>query len=135
MPKYKNNTSSPVLWRSCFFAPGEEREVDFYIDTTNSGLTETSAEPVPHSPLLYVADITLAANGSANISIPLCNKFNINIITTGDGAATLKIGDSIVAIGAAYGLSLERLDWRYSAKMVLSSTAGATVNVVAVEVE
>ena len=135
MPKYKNNTQYPINWGTAFFDAGEEKEVNYFIPEKESGLIKTSDLPVPEPSLLLAQSLVLSANGSETIEVPYCSgRFSLYLITDGTGIATAKWNEKTASITSAFGLSLENLAWDKNARFTLNSVAGATVNIVAVEV-
>lgn len=134
MPKYKNNTAAPIVWGRFYFEPGQELTVNVYIPTDKTGLTLVAATPAPKSQLLLFESYTLAAGGSQTVDIPYCNKFALGVLTANSGQATVTIGGISADIGESFGLSLDSLLWERNAVMTITSTAGATINVVVSEV-
>ena len=133
MPRYKNSTGHPVTWGPVFFEVSEEKDVGYYIPETESGLTKTADAPAPKTQLLLAQSVTIAAAGSQDFEVPYCEKFSLNIITEGTGAATVTMGGVAAPLSAAFGLALSGLRWERNAKFTVASEAGATVDVLAVE--
>lgn len=126
MPTYKNNTNSPIRWGLLDWAPGEERAVGEYLPT-ELNLTETDTAPIPPSPLLVSDTITITAGVPEVVSIPYSAVIKISAQTVGAGLATLSIGGKGVDLTPEVGWESVPLRWTSVGYLVLSSAAGASV--------
>lgn len=134
MPTYRNDKDYPVSWGAKLWAPGEERPVPFFMPG-DLGLTKTSDDPAPASPILMSQDIEIAAAGSESLEIPYppSGRYLLSALAI-SGEASIAIGGKEILLDSTADYN-GRLPWGSVPSVTISSTEGATVRILAEEVE
>lgn len=126
MPTYKNNNAYPIMWESASWKPEEEKITSEFLPSA-IGLTKTSDDPAPPSPILLSQNYTLEAETPQTVAVPYSRRVKISAQTEGDGTATLAIGGKSIPLTQFVGWSSVELDWGTLGNLTLESAAGATV--------
>jgi hypothetical protein len=134
MPTYKNEKSYPISFGRHYWVPGEEKRVPFFIPAEEIGLTVVSGDPKPRSQVLYSGEVTVPPGETVTLPVPYCRKLSLQAATEGDDVAEIHLGERSIRLDGKYGLDLDSLDWGRLGEISLSSLAGATVNLLVMEV-
>ncbi len=134
MPKYKNNQEYPVFWKGAHWAPGEERQVPFFVPS-EAGLTQAGSTPAT-DPVVLVGggERTIEADTPLYVEIPYPSTGRMKVsVLYGEGSCSLYLGDCETPVQINPGDFQDSLPWERCPCLRLESSAGATVYVLVIE--
>jgi len=134
MPKYKNNQEYPIFWKGSDWAPGEEKQVPFFVPS-EAGLTKTGATPAT-DPVVLVGGVarTVEAGVPLELDIPYPPSGRMKVsVLYGEGSCSLYLGDGETPVAINPGDFQDSLPWERCPSLRLESSAGATVYVLVTE--
>jgi hypothetical protein len=125
VPTVINNGTFVKLWGGGVFKPGEEQKIKFFIPP-EVGLTLISEEPRVSPGCMASGRISLAAGGSEEIMIPICDEFCASFVClSGSIEVRQNYADATavsVTLDIDYEIQYKRADVE---KIIVTAVAGA----------